>query len=124
MSQATVYTFDENCFSDLHKDAYGFRPRGDFFQWLETATDEQKQVEWDSLCEALERSNAREKEEQEYALVKFNKLVETTIASGAKDREEAIKWLMGADEMYLHDVGYFEWSHGIPYGTVNGKKWC
>jgi len=34
------YTFDENIFSDLYKDAYGVRPRGHAFY---TASNEEKQ---------------------------------------------------------------------------------
>ena len=120
---ATEFTFDENTVSDLHKDAFGFRPSGGFWEMWAQATDAEKQAEWDSLLVSLERSILRDKEEEQYALKMFNQLVDNTIASGAKGREQAIKWLMDADEMYANDVGYFEWSHGIPYGTVNGKKW-
>lgn len=36
----TMYTYSEELFSDFHKDAYGFRPRGHEFY---SATPERKQ---------------------------------------------------------------------------------
>ena len=119
MSQATVYTFDENCFSDLHKDAYGFRPRGDFFQWLQTATDDEKQAEWDSLLKALEATIAREDAIEKEAIARFETTVATSIAAGAGDRATAIRWLKEAEgDQYVADEDYFEWLQGIPYGYI------
>lgn len=119
MSQATVYTFDEDQFSDLHKDAYGFRPHSGFWEWLQTATDDQKQAEWDSLLKSLEATIARENEMEQEAIARFEAAVAATIAAGAGDRATAVKWLMDAEgDQYVADVNYFEWSQGIPYGYI------
>lgn len=52
------YTFDIRCFSDLHKDAYGMRPNQQYFDWLSTTTDGEKQVEWDRLIGIMTRCDA------------------------------------------------------------------
>lgn len=51
------YTFDERCVSDLHKDAFGFRPNHDFWREWELSDNDGKQVIWDSLIEVLRFTN-------------------------------------------------------------------
>jgi len=41
----TTYTYDIYSFSDLHKDAYGRRPGNYYYEWLEAATNEERQKE-------------------------------------------------------------------------------
>ena len=53
----TQFSFDDNLYSDLHKDARGYRPRGDHYQL--TATDAEKQVLWDNLLSEMDDENAR-----------------------------------------------------------------
>jgi hypothetical protein len=52
------YTFDVKLFSDLHKDTYGKRPNQQYFEWLSTTTDAEKQVEWDRLIVIMTRCDA------------------------------------------------------------------
>ncbi len=114
MSTAT-YTFDENLFSDLHKDATGFRPSGNFWGWLETATDDEKQEEWDSLIAAMERREASRIEAERASVVCFEVLVAKTIKAGAATRADALRWLMDASTAN-GDSEYFEFLMGVPYG--------
>jgi hypothetical protein len=51
MMMNKTYTFDENLVSDIHKDAYGFRPRDGFWSRWSNATIDQKQVIWDELLD-------------------------------------------------------------------------
>ena len=51
-----IYTYDENIFSDFHKDAYGFRPRDHRFY---DATPAEKQVIWDDVSRAFDDANAQ-----------------------------------------------------------------
>ena len=48
------YTFDEREVSDLHKDAYGFRPSYDYWREWELADNDEKQRLWDDLINALQ----------------------------------------------------------------------
>lgn len=51
-----MYDFDENVISDLHKDAYGFRPDQSFWGLWAASNPEQKQAVWDNLIDILNRS--------------------------------------------------------------------
>ena len=48
-----TYTFDDSIVSDLHKDAYGFRPTAGFMRFWAALSPEQKQVEWEDMCKTL-----------------------------------------------------------------------
>jgi predicted deacylase len=113
----TVYTFDEDTVSDLHKDAYGFRPAQYWFQAWHQMTDAEKQSVWDQLLLALERSNQREAEEKKQAIERFEKSVTATIESGAADRATAIRWLMDGARAN-GDTEYYEFLVGLPYGYI------
>lgn len=105
------YTYDEEIFSDLFKDAYGFRPRGHEFY---TATPEEKQKIWDNLLVTLKEEVEREKQEQALAVESYKKLIKETIAMGATNVEQAIDWLMqseGAEK----DESYFKYLMNLPY---------
>lgn len=114
------FTFDYDVFSDLYKDAYGFRPRGHEFYAPET-TDERRQEIWDFTVRALDAEMSREKAEQAAAAERFEARIAKTLELGAADRETAIRWLMDADGVD-GDVGYFEYLNGLEYGYVNGVK--
>ena len=43
-----LYTYDDQTYSDLHKDAYGYRPRDDGWEYLSPVG---KQIKWDSVME-------------------------------------------------------------------------
>lgn len=111
------YTFDDDIISDLHKDAYGFRPRQDFWVWWDNASDDEKQAEWDSLLAALERAVKEEREQEERAIAKFETLVATTIATGAGDRETALRWIMDGSRCGRDgDWDFLCYEYGLPYG--------
>jgi hypothetical protein len=120
MTTAT-YTFDENIVSDLHKDAYGFRPCQNWWADWGSMNNVGKQQEWDSMIDAMERREASRKEAERASIVVFEHNVTTTIANGAKDRATAIRWLMDASTAN-GDVEFFEYLMGIPYGYVSGKN--
>lgn len=102
------YTFDENIVSDLHKDAYGFRPSSYFWDNWKNSTDDQKQVIWDGLVGDLEAEIERERNAQLQAVAEFEKLVQNNLDHGAQSREDAIRWVvqgLGLDEMDLRYGG-------------------
>lgn len=115
----TAYSFDENIVSDLHKDAYGFRPRGMFWSEWNNASDDEKQEIWDDLCKALERAIQEEKEQEEFAVIQFNDRVAKVIASGASDRETAIRWIIQSMDFDEYDLMYGGdkvcYELGLPY---------
>ncbi len=111
-----VYTFDSNIVSDLHKDAYGFRPNELFWsEWLH-ADDDVKQRIWDDLLINLDAEIKREQEEQDRAIVRFEDLIAQTIRSGAKDRTAAVRWIFEAGRFY--DYEEMEFRHNLPFNYL------
>ena len=110
----TKYTYDENTVSDLHKDAFGFRPSQCWWEQWKSNTPAEKQVEWDYLIKAMEASFDEEKERESRAVVEFEIQVGRCRENGAKSREMALRWIMeasGADG----DWEYFCFLNGLPY---------
>jgi hypothetical protein len=98
-----MYTYDENLFSDLHKDTFGFRPRGHEFYEADPA---RKQVIWDELLEQHELAMDLEAQEQIAALNAFELEIATAIDVGARSREDAIRWIVQSLELDDIDLMY------------------
>ena len=111
----TEYTFCDDTISDLHKDAYGFRPGQGFWQRWQEATDDQKQEEWDWLIQVLDQTMKREAEMQKEAIAKFEFFVDQTIECGAGDRQTALQWIMDASTCN-GDWEFLCYHHDLPYG--------
>lgn len=117
-----TYTFDDNLVSDLHKDAYGVRPRQDFWVLWDNSTDDEKQAEWDHLLKALKRAIEEEQEQEKRAIERFEATVTQKIESGAGNRETAIRWIMDASSAArISDWDFLCWEHGLPYGYFRTK---
>lgn len=114
-----MYTYSEELFSDFHKDAYGFRPRGHEFY---SATPERKQEIWDATAGAFTRAQAEEAELEAQSLIDFEKEVQSCIELGAGDRQTALRW-MTQNEVFYHiqDVEHWVWEKGILF-TDEGRK--
>lgn len=108
------YTFDVDTVSDLHKDAFGFRPSELFWEEWIGATDAQKQEIWDSLERALEVSMEIERENEQRAIERFEALVRVNINAGAEDRETALRWIMDNTKCN-GDWEFLCWEYGLPY---------
>lgn len=116
-----MYDFDETIVSDLHKDAYGFRPyTGWWIMWGE-ASDLSKQEIWDDLIDALTFRQEVEKQEQAHAIVRFEQLIAKTIEHGAGDRETALRWIMDAS-ICNGDWEFLCYEHGLPYSFFNKRE--
>lgn len=108
------YTYDVDTVSDLHKDAYGFRPSELFWEEWIGSTDAERQAIWDSLERALEVSMEIERENEQRAIERFEALVRVNIDAGAEDRETALRWIMDASRAN-GDWEYLCWEQGLPY---------
>lgn len=112
-----TYTFDENLISDLHKDAYGFRPSQSFWAIFAASNGDQKQAIWDDLLDTLDATIAREKADEERAIKEFNERISVMMKLGAKDFAQAIRWLHEAYDTD-GDVEFLEFRMGLPYGYI------
>ena len=98
---------------DLYKDVHGVRPRGvDTSNWTLEGFNAQIQ----GLSKALEEVIAEERRAQESAIRRFEDQVAKVLET-AGDRNRAIAWLMDA-EGTQGDIGYFEFTQGLPYGYL------
>ena len=110
------FTYCEDTFSDLHKDARGYRPRGHEFY---TATPERKQEIWDSMLVELEDEIERERREQLANQHALEERIAATIELGARDREQALLWICEAEGIDKYDAAYggsyFCYHFGLTY---------
>ena len=123
-----TFTYSDDCFSDLHKDVYGFRPRGSLMDDWNDRTPRQKQELWNALCDELEANNIAEKQQAENAVAKFEARVKDVIELGAGNRTNALLW-MTSSEKFFHSqsVEHFVWEQGIlftDYGRQLVKDLC
>ena len=118
-----TYTYSDELFSDLHKDAYGCRPSvGERLHW-QTLTADEKQAEWERLCDILESNEVRRSEMEEAAVAAFETQVRENIELGAGNRETAIRWIVqsgGWENEY--DPGYICYCLGLPYSMESVFK--
>ncbi len=119
--EAPMYTFDADTVSDLHKDAYGFRPSGYWWTMWEEASDLRRQEIWDDLIDALRMEQEYEAERHARAIDRFEHLVAKTIEHGARDRETALRWIMDAS-ICNGDWEFLCHEHGLPYGFFNKRE--
>jgi hypothetical protein len=98
-------------YSDMHKDAYGVRPRTiDTTSWSEADFEQ----EFVYLAEAIEANYKEQKASQAKAIERFEAQVQSFIESGAKTRETAIRWFHEAEGSNGDDE-YLCFLLGLPY---------
>jgi predicted Fe-S protein YdhL (DUF1289 family) len=118
------YDFDADILSDLHKDAYGFRPRSEEF-WAEwdSADNDGKQRIWDRILDDLDRALETEREIQQEAIAEFNRRVShyTSVVLNST-REDAIRVM---HDLYMTNgnVESLEYELGVPFGYISKKNW-
>lgn len=110
MSQSLYGTF-----SDMYKDLHGFRPKHiDTSSWGE----ERFEKEFGGVSTAISVQIAEEREVQSNNVVAFEDRVAKTIATGAGDRETALRWIHEA-EGSNGDNDYLCFLMNIPYGHLD-----
>ena len=97
---------------EMHKDAYGVKGRHYNFKEM---SNEDLQKELDHLCEVAKREREIEERYEESAYQSFLKTVANTIKNGAKDKEEAIRWILQAEELTNEEPGYICYKLGLSY---------
>jgi hypothetical protein len=96
---------------DMHKDAYGFRPRGiDTSSWTESDFE----AEFVQLARVIETSYQAQLVREEMAAHDFEMRMLGLLQSGAKDREMAMRWIHEA-EGSMGDDEYLCYLLGLPY---------
>jgi len=109
--ELTVLEQAQSTYWDMHKDAYGVRPRCiDTSAW----TIEDFEAEFVILGQAIEAEDKARKEAEKTAMFSFEKRVDDLIYSGAGDRATAIRWIHEAEDTQGDDE-YLCYTLGLPY---------
>lgn len=97
---------------DMYKDAYGVRPRGvDTSDW----TLERFDAEFKVLGALIEREECARKVDEAANAIEFEKRIASLIASGASNRETALRWVHEAEGSDGDDE-YLCFLLGLSYG--------
>ncbi len=107
--------------SDIYKDAYGFRPSGQYMvKWNELSLDE-RELEWARLTDMVEENLLEEKKETNIAILEFEKAIIIALEAGASDRDTAIRWMLDVEGLLEdnNDTGYICWMLGLPYHILS-----
>ena len=108
IKENSMFTFDDQTVSDLHKDARGFRPHAAFIEGWNSSDDENKQAIWDGLLRELARTQAEEARIEAECLAAFEEEVQDCIELGAGDRQTALRW-MTSEETFHHSQDVEGW---------------
>jgi len=101
----------QEIYSDMHKDAYGFRPRFDFSTWTLDKFNSQFEI----MGKIIEADNQLQKEQQAEAAHDFEMRVLSLLQTGAKNRAMALRWIHEA-EGSNGDNEYLCFLLGLSYG--------
>jgi hypothetical protein len=90
-------------------------------------TIEELRAEADSLSEAVGRAIDEEREREKFAAARFETHISEIIASGAKDRETAIRWDMDAlgvtqEEIDFYGMDWYGYHHGLAHHYFEKKE--
>jgi len=110
------YTYSDELYSDLHKDAYGCRPSiGERLYWQTLSADE-KQKEWDFLIGMMNARILHQREMELEAIAEYEQQIARNLDLGADSREDAIRWILDSMELSQYDdAGYVCYKLGLPY---------
>ena len=101
----TKYTFCENTISDLHKDAWGYRPSQGFWVRWEASNDDAKQSIWNDLIDDMVKNDAEDAKIKAENASKLAKRIKEVCKLGASNYRTAIRWILEADGLE-HDKYY------------------
>ena len=114
-----AYTFDSNIVSDLHKDAYGFRPSSTWWAAWRGMDDQGRQEEWDRMCREVEAEEARRLTAEAAARVRWEQHIDQLMSANHIDRATALRWDMQALGCE-GDAGYYCYQWGLSYDLEEG----
>ena len=106
--------------SDEYKRAYGMRPRGDFYN---NRTVEQLRVDLDELNAYANEQYDLEKAREVERLEEFEeRLFWIQEELGAKNRMQALRWVVQDDEDAQYDPSYFMYLQGFSEYTNDAAR--
>jgi hypothetical protein len=109
-----AYTLCNDLYSDLHKEAFGFRPRDTAWMVWAESSDDEKQALWDRLVEAAKERAALEAQEEAYQIATWTHTF--AIAADCGIPREVFLDAMHAVYNTFGDDDFLCWHIGVPYG--------
>lgn len=105
---------------DMYKDAHGHRPRGiDTSAW--TLADFQEQFKY--LGRVVADNEQQREEAEQRAQQDFELRVQNLRMSGARSREQALRWIHEAEGTQGDDEQLC-WQLGLGFGYLRGETLC
>ena len=105
-------------YSDMHKDAYGFRPRG---EWTNMST-EALISDMEYFGKLIDASVAEEAIAEAKAVEALEARLASLIEMGAQNRATAMRWELESQAVASalanaaqYDIGYYCYCMGLPY---------
>lgn len=105
-------------YSDVHKDAYNFRPRG--WDQIRNLSDTELSKQIDQMIEMAQDSETRESKIEATNELKLQNLVAELKSSQSVTAGTAFRWLMqaeGCQHKDFYDIEHFLWSMGVGCGS-------
>jgi len=107
------------CISDTHKDAYGFRPRGQYNEF----TVEELRSELDHLGKVAQDTYEEEQAHAKHCAAEYEEHIQSLIDLGASNRQVALWWDLDGDKYFSFeypDVEHYVWNQGFLF-TDEGR---
>jgi hypothetical protein len=103
-------------YSDMFKDAYGFRPTNDVSDWTEADFE----AEFQRLGARIGEQEDQREQQEAQAIKDFEERIYGLRELGARNRAMAIRWLDEAFETN-GDMEFLEYNLGLPFGYIRSK---
>lgn len=112
-SHARIMELEDFCFSDFHKDVYGFRPRGETWDTFVNMEPEALVFCVDNMFRIMEENEKEQEELEAKALEDFKATLRRVMKSGAGDWKTALRWMIEESDENVMD--YYLWNWGIGF---------
>lgn len=106
---------DRSLYSDLYKDVYGFRPRGEAMARVRRMTDAEFEAEWAYLQRELSHEMAIEQAGELRQSRGLLQRLRGLRQQHGIDAAAALRWDFDASDAPLEDPDYYAYLHGLPY---------
>lgn len=116
-----TFTYSDELFSDIHKDAYGFRPKSEAWARWNSLSPERKQEEWNYMQSKINFDCEWEARQQEEARKAFASRVNSLIQSGAGNAITALRWIAeshGYKALDFMAIDFLEYEYNLGYGKL------
>ncbi|CAB4140867.1 hypothetical protein UFOVP395_202 [uncultured Caudovirales phage] len=110
-----THTFDESLVSDLHKDAYGFRPDSQYWSKWSSMTATEKQAEFDRLMQAAREEDDFQAKLEHEAYLSWSVDITELMAEHNISEARAIIWDMQNYVSDINDLSLYCYKRGLTW---------